>query len=309
MKKPKGETSMNIVSTEILWVARYDYKLNCYIKKHSHDYYQISYIMQGSGQFTVGNETKDLSAGQMLFCQPQKIHSILVSPYGMLKTIELKFVIYNQQLKKALGSINSMIDMPNIQSKFKLIHNEGMQQKVFYREACNMYLVLILLSILRMQHCELGHDECEDETLHNVEQNSVIYRFNEFVKNNYKREINLSDLAGEIGYNPNYLCQCVKSFYNSSPMKYLYNYRLNCARELILYSELSLNQVAYETGFKSIHHFSKAFKSQFGMPPGKFKRKEKEGVQKDVFFDSSFTYNNYIQYGYDEQDDVGCGTE
>jgi transcriptional regulator GlxA family with amidase domain len=39
------------------------------------------------------------------------------------------------------------------------------------------------------------------------------------------------------------------------------------AKELLLATDMSIKQVAYETGFESIHYFSRLYKSKMGVPP------------------------------------------
>jgi transcriptional regulator GlxA family with amidase domain len=52
-----------------------------------------------------------------------------------------------------------------------------------------------------------------------------------------------------------------------SPGQYHLHLRLMRAKELLLATDMSIKQVAYETGFESIHYFSRLYKSKMGVPP------------------------------------------
>jgi AraC family transcriptional regulator len=61
--------------------------------------------------------------------------------------------------------------------------------------------------------------------------------------------------------------------------KYIINRRLEKVKELLVYSDRSLTEIASSTGFSSINHLSRQFKEQLGLTPSHF-RKLKSDKQK-----------------------------
>ena len=55
--------------------------------------------------------------------------------------------------------------------------------------------------------------------------------------------------------------------YGVSPKADLINMRLESAKRLLLYTTLSVDEIALQCGFGSIYHFSKIFKSIIGVSP------------------------------------------
>lgn len=53
--------------------------------------------------------------------------------------------------------------------------------------------------------------------------------------------------------------------------KFMINRRLEKVKELLAYTDMSLTQIAYQTGFNSINHLSRQFKELTGLPPSHFK--------------------------------------
>ncbi|MFP4093585.1 MAG: helix-turn-helix domain-containing protein [Cyclobacteriaceae bacterium] len=59
--------------------------------------------------------------------------------------------------------------------------------------------------------------------------------------------------------------------------------RLEKVKELLVYTELSLTEIAARSGFSSVNHLSNHFKSQTGLPPSHFRKiqSDKEKVRKE----------------------------
>ncbi|WP_228851414.1 helix-turn-helix domain-containing protein [Aegicerativicinus sediminis] len=62
-----------------------------------------------------------------------------------------------------------------------------------------------------------------------------------------------------------------KKIYGTTPGKWLLAKRLNFARELLLDTHLTIQEVCYECGFESDSHFIRSFKSHFGVPPNQWR--------------------------------------
>ncbi|WP_242083932.1 helix-turn-helix domain-containing protein [Aestuariivivens sediminis] len=63
-----------------------------------------------------------------------------------------------------------------------------------------------------------------------------------------------------------------KNHYNTSPGKWILERRLKKAAELLTYNLDTISQIAYDCGFESVAHFSRAFKSKYGTTPSSFRK-------------------------------------
>ncbi len=77
----------------------------------------------------------------------------------------------------------------------------------------------------------------------------------------------LSELAKMAGINEYKLKRGFKEVYNSTVFGYLSDYRLNKAKHILAVNSQSVSEIAYELGYSSPQHFSKAFKDKFGLSP------------------------------------------
>jgi AraC family transcriptional regulator len=87
------------------------------------------------------------------------------------------------------------------------------------------------------------------------------------------QHINLSDfIAGEIGYDYAYLSNLFSSVEGTTIEKYLINQKIEKVKELLVYDELSLKEIAFQLGYSSVQHLSSQFKKITGLTPSHFKK-------------------------------------
>jgi len=85
--------------------------------------------------------------------------------------------------------------------------------------------------------------------------------------------MNLSNfLAKEIGHDYSYLSNLFSSVEGITIEKYLINQKIEKVKELLVYDELSLNEISYQLGYSSVQHLSNQFKKITGLTPSHFKK-------------------------------------
>ncbi|PQP87266.1 AraC family transcriptional regulator [Paenibacillus sp. AR247] len=92
------------------------------------------------------------------------------------------------------------------------------------------------------------------------------------MEENFMNPVSLNDLAYLSGRSLAAFKRDFQAIYNTSPLKWVRNRRLDKAKELLTETVLSVTDVCFSTGFENIAHFSKVFKEKFGLPPSEFRR-------------------------------------
>jgi AraC-like DNA-binding protein len=80
----------------------------------------------------------------------------------------------------------------------------------------------------------------------------------------------IDDLANQVMLSANILKKGFKEIYGDPIYKYLLNYKLELARQLLLSGKYSVKEVSYEMGYSTPTHFIVAFKKKFGITPKKY---------------------------------------
>lgn len=87
-----------------------------------------------------------------------------------------------------------------------------------------------------------------------------------------KLNANFSDLIAEkIGQDYNYLSNLFSSTENLTIEKFIILQRIERVKELLVYNEYTLSEIAYQAGYSSVQHLSAQFKKITGLTPGHFK--------------------------------------
>ncbi len=85
--------------------------------------------------------------------------------------------------------------------------------------------------------------------------------------------LNLSDLLStELGYDYSYLSNLFSSVEGITIEKYLILQKVEKVKELLVYDELSLNDISYQLGYSSAQHLSQQFKKITGLTPSHLKK-------------------------------------
>ena len=85
-----------------------------------------------------------------------------------------------------------------------------------------------------------------------------------------KNDFNVNDYSKELAYSKIQVYRKLKSLTGKSPSKFLRDYRLNKALNLLHENKGNITEIAKEAGFNSLTYFSKCFKSKFGILPSKY---------------------------------------
>ena len=98
------------------------------------------------------------------------------------------------------------------------------------------------------------------------------------------QEIKLSSyITKNIPYDYSYLSDLFSSVEGKTIEQYFILQRIEKVKELLVYDQLSLTEISYQTGFSSVHHLSSQFKKVTGLTPSHFK---KIGLEKRRTLDS-----------------------
>jgi|SRR5690554_1207897 AraC-like DNA-binding protein len=86
------------------------------------------------------------------------------------------------------------------------------------------------------------------------------------------QDIDFTELASSLNLGYSYFRKMFKKHTGVSPGQYHLHLRIMKARELLASTDLPIKQVAVETGFESIHYFSRLFKNKMGYSPSEVRK-------------------------------------
>ena len=272
---------------EVFWIARYDYEPDWRVLPHTHDFFQIFYMIDGKGTATLAQREIDLFEGRVLLVPPGTPHGIGATKGGTLKTLDAKFSVHCQALRRELRAARTPIedDGNQIRSILERIRLEGMRAAPWYRELCNSLLVQACVLFLRLNAGEGGRPS---QSIPCTGMHEAVAQVRSYIEENYALPLTLREIAEHIGYTPEYLSHLFSSTTGVSVHHYLMHVRIEQAKEKLKRTGRPIKEICFDCGFKSIHHFSRAFKGAEGIPPAAWREREQEGVWKSVVITPGF---------------------
>ncbi len=102
----------------------------------------------------------------------------------------------------------------------------------------------------------------------------IIHRSVKYIEANYaSQDLYTPELAQMSGIGETYYRNIFISVFNMPPAKYIQQYRIDKAKELLVSSDKPIEEIALAVGFANASYFCKVFKSVCGMTPLEFAEK------------------------------------
>lgn len=98
-----------------------------------------------------------------------------------------------------------------------------------------------------------------------------------YIESRFDESVTLPDIAKAAGMNHTTLTALMKEELGLTAIEYLMKYRVTVAEKQLEFTSVPIKDIANMTGFKTVQHFSRVFKSQTGATPAEFR---KNAVQK-----------------------------
>lgn len=234
---------------------------------HSHHFTEIFFIKDGSGYMQIENESIPVSPGSLIVIGAQTTHTEYSNPsdpldYYVLGVEELKL---NTKQEYEYLHLEASASSPFIRQCFENILHEMHHKQTHYAEICQHYLAVLILYF-----CRKDNISCESASTQNSSREC--YRVKRFIDHNYPEKITLNSLARNCSLSKYYLSHRFSELYGKSPIAYLNEVRLTNAKDLLLTTNHSIEEIANSTGFSSAGYFSQSFRKIYQKSPQQFRK-------------------------------------
>lgn len=247
---------------------------------HRHDYYTILIVRNAKGKHIIDFNAFDLAPRQVYFISPNQVHQMLEEekPKGFVLTFSQQFLMKNGIEQCFIDDLHLFNDFGfapplglEIEEQARLIQIcEQMESfihsdKKFKNQAIGALLKLFLV------HCNNACALSNEENTQTVQAAVVLLRnFKELLNQHFKQWHKVGEYSKALHITSDYLNASVKSLTGKSAKEHIQSRILIAAKRLLLFSELSTKEIAYELGFSEPANFSQFFKRCTGVSPSKF---------------------------------------
>ena len=132
---------------------------------------------------------------------------------------------------------------------------------------CTYYIKELLLRLYQTKALTLLKDSFEEKVVDHEIQKAISY-----MKGNLNNKLTLKELADISGLGLTTFNNKFKATTGLTAFEYLLNDRIRHAKILLLKNQMSLKEVAFNSGFNSYEYFCSSFKKIEGIKPSEFKK-------------------------------------
>lgn len=111
--------------------------------------------------------------------------------------------------------------------------------------------------------------KCDMETL-NAEK--IVEKAKKYIKENSDREISRAEVAERFFIHPDYLSHIFKEWAGITFQDYVIKTRMDKAKKMLIYTDVSISNIAANTGYSNTAYFAKHFKRETGMTPKQYRQ-------------------------------------
>lgn len=192
-----------------------------YVAPHWHDAVEIVYLLEGELKVIVGNDSRNLKAGQCAMVTPNQIHSTLCTSPNRAIVFQIPEAFMEKFIPNARNLCFSLQDpaaSPVLQSKVELF-KETLIKMQFLTDLQPDGAVLRFNSLLFETLFQLYHNFCTEAPKKDTVQHSRnLERLEpvlQYIASNYNRPISLEEISGVAILQPKYFCRFFKNAWES----------------------------------------------------------------------------------------------
>lgn len=252
---------------------------------HTLTYYDITFITEGEGIFSVDNQTYEAVPGDVIFSQPGEIRNwdtehitngfALIFEDDFLSSF-FKDPLFVQHLPffhpgKTADKLHLSDELYH--RMLQLLHDVKIEIDAYQQNDVHVLRALLYETLMLLNRAYQTMITCE--STEKEVSNLHISKFIQLVAMNLKEEHTVQYYADKLCITANYLNEIVNATMNLSAKQYIRNKMMDEAKRLLVYTDLSISEIAFELHFSAVSYFVRSFRQCTGETPLSYRKMHK----------------------------------
>ncbi|MBP5281868.1 MAG: helix-turn-helix domain-containing protein [Lachnospiraceae bacterium] len=239
--------------------------------------YLFFMVTEGEGTLTYEGKSYELTKGTCVFIDCRVAYSHATSPKKLwtLEWCHFHGLALEQIYKKYVERGGRPVFRPENAEAFQNVWERLFELAKGSDYVRDMKINEGLSSLLTLLMQESWHPEEIGDLA--VKKGSVL-QIKAYLDANYAKKITLDDLSARFYVNKYYLTRVFKERYGQSINSYLLGVRITRAKQLLRFTDKSVEEIGLECGLGALHYFSRVFHEVEGMPPSKYREQWKKST-------------------------------
>lgn len=251
---------------------------------HWHKTFEVIMPLTNYYDVVAEDKTYHLLPGEIFFVPPGTLHECIAPSEGT--RFVFLFKMTDLQNLNGFARIQPLLTEPILfnQASFPSIYDDifrlllRIKDEYFMQSEHELYELAIhsmLLEILTLIGYNLLHRENKEEksSQNNKKYTKLFNSLLQYIEAHYTEEITLESMADKMGFSKYHFSRLFKEYTSFTFCDYLNYRRIKAAESLLEDPEISVTEVAVNTGFTSIPTFNRLFRKYKGCTPTEFRNK------------------------------------
>ena len=246
------------------------------------DSLKLIFLLEGELQLQLMAQSFRLKANDFIFIKPYEAYAALsegsYSAYELsLDPEELRYICpefmdiqFPLRLIKAHGELADYNCLATALAWTEYYRNRK-------DSAAAVQTMKYVCEILQILIVHLSEDYGESSTDQDRRQYERIQDILRYIARHYREKILLEDIAGAIGFNPQYFSSYFSRLFKMNFSEYLNDFRISRSLTSVENSDDTFLAIAVENGFNNHKTFEQAFKKKMGCTPREYRKAAREG--------------------------------
>ena len=250
---------------------------------HWHEDIQFIYVLEGEIEVVTLESRTSLQKGEGFFINKNVVH--LVNKVDACHYNS--FIFPDYFLKFYIGSpadeiVSQIIGNDNLQV-FHIADTKENQPALHILEklaslehqktALYPYEVLSTLSCLWLEFCRVTKVTEQKTPPKTSPFSNRMAVFLQYIESHYGEDVTLEMLAKSANVSKSECLRCFKATLQTTPHKYLLEYRLSKAGDMLKNTDELIENIASAVGFTHVSHFGKCFHEKTGFSPSEYRKR------------------------------------
>ncbi len=284
-------SSTNYLTEDIMFPADTDVLVNCHPRycpaiPHSHDFFEIQYVLVGEFRQVIDGKEFSMQAGDFCFIAPNISHN----PYVFTSDcIFVNLLIRREIFPNAFMNLLASSDLIS-----------GFFMRALYSDKVNPFLINhtgddenIRIQILRLIETQNSPNQYSSHLIRTQFEELFLYILKDhskdfyslapqsksqekvldilsYIQNNYAT-VTLSELSEKFNYNKSYLSRILKEYTGKSFSEMITDLRFEHATQLLFTTDKNVEEIILSVGYTDRTWFYREFKNRYGITPAEYR--------------------------------------
>ena len=266
-------------------VGNYSYNAffydDCHWFYHFHKNFELIYVLEGEVELTLGSRQLLLQAESFALLLPNEFHA-----YRTPRSSRVWIAVFSADFVEQFARQTEGKRTDDPRFTCDPVTRQYLLQELIGEKTPGLLLMKSLLYAACARFLE--QTALRDA---GQEQDFVSNTIG-FVSEHFRQELSFRDLAETFGYEYHYFSRQFHRHFGMNFKQFLNTYRLEHARDRLLYSDQGVTEIAYDSGFQTVRTFNRVFQEHTGMTPSQFRKTAPRPRRQRQNSDGTFYYTD-----------------